>query len=199
MRVIRGMLLVFLVFFQSACGSEEGRALCEAIQTENLDAVRALIANGADGNENVTFEGSMTKPIRLAAMKLDPPNEIRESIAIAVLDAGGDPDLSWSFGGSSEGGKSYTIYALAVVARGGSVKAIEAFVKAGATVEGPPGGSALVAAARANHVDVLRLLADAGAPLNYMDDMNDTPLGAAVESGAREAIAFLDELGAREW
>jgi hypothetical protein len=29
--------------------------------------------------------------------------------------------------------------------------------------------------------------------------MGDTPLGAAVEAGALEAIAFLEERGAREW
>jgi len=191
-------LLLLLAVFQGACGSPEGKALCEAAFTRDLEAVEALIAQGADVNETVRFQGSQTKPVRIALGSAH-MGDRGEAIALAVIEAGGDPNLSWSFGGSSEGGRSSTMYALAVVARGGSVKVVDALLKAGATVEGDQGGEALIAAARTNHVEILRLLADAGAPVNYMDDLADTPLGAAVEAGAREAIAFLEERGAREW
>jgi ankyrin repeat protein len=91
------------------------------------------------------------------------------------------------------------MYALAGVASGGSTKVVEALLAAGARVDGEQGGDSLIAAARANHVEVLRLLADAGADLNFKERSGDTPLGVAVEAGAREAVGFLEERGAREW
>ena len=114
-------------------------------------------------------------------------------------EAGGDPNLSWSFGGG-DGSPGHTIFVLTVVAGAGRATVVDAMLKAGAEVGGQPrGGDALVAAAGGNHVEVLRILTDAGADLNYKDRSGDTPLGAAVEAGAREAISFLEERGAREW
>jgi len=196
-RPLLTLLLVLTGALLSACGSEEGRALAEAVNTADLAAVETLIAEGADVNENVRFQGNFTKPVRLA-LSNSGLSERHEGIALAVIAAGGDANLSWGSGGG-EGDPGYTTYALAIVARGGSAKVVEALLVAGARVEGEPGGAALIAAARGNHVEILRLLADAGANLNYKERAGDTALGAAVEAGAREAIAFLEERGAREW
>ncbi len=189
--------LLLAMVFQIACGSDEGRALCEAVNTADLAAVETLIAQGADVNENVRFQGNRTKPVRIA-LSNSGLSERYAAIALAVIAAGGEPNLSWSFGGG-DGTPGYTMYALAGVARGGSAQVVEALLAAGARVEGEQGGDALIAAARGNHVEVLRLLADAGADLNFKERSGDTALGAAVEAGAREAIAFLEERGASEW
>lgn len=200
MRKLRcGMWLLLLAVLQGACNSEEGRALCEAIEAEDLEAVEALIAEGANVNESVRFRGSTTRPLRVALTNLSIPSERREAIAIAAIQAGGDPDLSWSYGGSSEGSSGYAMYAIIFPARSGSVRTIEALIEAGAQIGGPTGGEALLAAAAANQVEVLRVLTAAGANVNYKDRSGDTPLGAAVEAGAKEAISFLDELNASEW
>jgi ankyrin repeat protein len=192
-------LLLLLPLLLLGCGSEEGRALCEAIEAQDLEAVEALIAQGADVNEHVRFRGSATRPTLLALSKLRTPSDRREAIAMALIEGGGDPNLSWSFGGG-DGSPGETIYVLAVVAEGGSVRVIEGLLDAGARVAGQPrGGAALIAAARANQVEVLRLLIDAGANIDYKDKTGDTPLGAAVKARAQEAIFYLEELGASEW
>ena len=191
------LCLLLTAALQSACGSEEGRALCEAVNSADLAAVEALIAQGADVNETVRFQGNFTKPVRIA-LSHSGMSERYAAVALAVIAAGGDPNLSWSFGGG-DGSPGYTMYALAGVAAGGSAKVVGALLAAGARVEGEQGGAALVAAARANQVEVLRLLADAGADLNFKERSGDTPLGAAVEAGANEAVSFLEERGAREW
>jgi len=192
-------VLILLPFMLAACGSEEGAALCEAINTEDLEAVEALIAQGADVNEHLRFQGNFTQPTRIALSKVTLESERRDAIAIAVLEAGGDPNLAWSFGGGA-GSSGHTIFVLTVVAGAGRTAVVDAMLKAGAEVDGQPrGGDALVAAAKGDHVEILSTLIDAGADMNYKNRGGDTPLGAAVEARAREAIAFLEERGAREW
>lgn len=151
--------------------SPEVQMLLTAARRGDLAGVEKALADGADINEHLRFQGGSTQPTRVA----------------------------WSFGGG-DGSPGNTLYALANVAGTGRTAIVEAMLKAGAEVAGQPrGGDALVAAARGDHVEVLRSLIDAGADMNYKNRSGDTPLGAAVEAGAREAIAFLEQRGVREW
>ena len=200
MRALTGFVTLATATALVGCGSAEGKALCEAIWTEDVAAVEVLLSQGTDPNERVTFQGRLSSPWRQAINKLDVPTDTRETIALAALEAGGDPNLSWSWSGGGDNPKSYTMYALEIPARGGSVRLVEALIAAGVRVGAEPGGEALIAAAGAGQVEVLRVLVDAGAPLDYKSsDSGDTPLGAAVDSASREAIDYLDSLGAREW
>ena len=186
-----GMSLLLLAVILAACASEKGRALREAIRGEDLEVVEALIADGADVNDLMFFEGAVTTPTQIAVQMLSLPNGEQEAITLAVFQNGGDPNLAWG---------DPTMYALAYVARVGSAPVVQAMVDAGADIEGQErGGWALIEAARANHVEVLRILLDARAPLDFKNTMGDTALGAAVDAGAKEAIEFLESQGAREW
>ncbi|MDX1382169.1 MAG: ankyrin repeat domain-containing protein, partial [Thermoanaerobaculia bacterium] len=143
---------------------------------------------------------TMITPMRLAVTQLDLPTEPREAIALAVLEAGGRPDLVWSMhAGAGENPTVYTTYGLEVPASGGSERLVAALIDAGAPVTGKAGGAALIRAAANGHVDVLRVLVDAGAPLDHKDEMGETALGAAVTAANREAIELLESAGAREW
>lgn len=196
LRIVGGLVLAVSL---AGCGSEEGKALCQAVWDEDLEAVESLLARPTDPNEHVTFHGHLSSPWRVAVDKLGLPNEQREAIALAVLEAGGDPDLSWGNTPPGEASETIHTYALEVPAGGGSTRVVEAMIRAGARVREEPGGEALVAAARSGQVEVLELLLDAGAPLDFKSQSGRTALGEAVDAVNREAIALLEARGATEW
>ena len=65
-----GMGFSLLILLLAACGSEEGRGLCAAIFADDLPTVERELAEGADPNENVTFQGSLDTPFSVAVKKL---------------------------------------------------------------------------------------------------------------------------------
>ena len=194
------VLLLVLALVPMGCRSEQGSALYEAIDSEDLEAVEVLISQGANVNERFWFQGSLATPMQIALKKLSVANEANEAIALAMIEAGGNPNIAWGVGSTSEGEPGESMYALSIVARSGRLGVVEALIEAGANVEGSEqGGKAMIAAAGANRVEVLRVLLDAGADMSYKGDAGNTPLGAAVEAKAHEAIAFLEDRGASEW
>ena len=75
----------------------------------------------------------------------------------------------------------------------GDAGVVAKLISAGAPLEerGPGGRTALLVATRANHVEVARLLIEAGADANAKDDIRDTPFLYAGAEGRNEILRMI--------
>jgi ankyrin repeat protein len=162
---------------------EMGFAMRKAVEDDDRETVRRLIAAGAD-LLSATGGGDL---LQAAAAK----GHV-EMIRL-LLGAGIPPEVpSWVSGKT----------ALIVAAENGQAGAVEALLKAGAKVHAPvkgdesllslhAGSTALVMAARAGHAEVVRRLLDAGADPRVTDGEGRTPAELAAVGGHGDVLAAL--------
>jgi len=149
------------------------------------DRIRTLVDAGADPN---SVDGSSRTPLHVAAFAS------HDQTVAALVKAGADPNLL-------EQGL-YDIVTIAAVADDADL------VRLAIELGGRPDnitsiydGTALIAAAHLGHVEVVRVLIEAGAPLDHVNNLGWTALMEAVvlgDGGKRhiETVRALAEAGA---
>lgn len=189
--------------------------LCDAVVTEDPTAVERALSDAATVNDRAW---------RMALERVDSPQDHEGpplEIVTTLLSRGADPNYFWTgaSGGTSQAGGSVTFgdvtvgsgssrssgrrhfAAAAVAGDTDKVQTIDLFLQKGLDVKGAPAGEALVAAARASHVNTVRRLLQAGVPVNYVasEVPRRTALAEAIQTRDLAVIAALESAGAREW
>ena len=153
--------------------------LLAAVWRRDRDAVRSLLAGGADPNVVVDGDGT---PLTAAISAGD------EELARLLLDGGADPALSTPGDGSP----------LFHAAHGGQEEMTLLLLDAGAdpNAEISGDGNALIVAAREGHLDVVDLLVRAGADVDRVVPGDENPLIRAAGGGHLEVARYLLDAGA---
>lgn len=195
---------------ESFAGSSGETALHYAARGGHAEAIKALVAGGAEINAKA--EGGETA-LSVAA------EEKKYDAAKALLDAGADPNggpksgagplgsaaLNGDLGlvklllerGANPSVKKADFPPLCAAASKGSVEMVEALLKAGAPVDSAGvSGTALASAALRGHEPVVKILLTAGANPNVANKDGFTPLMAALRSGKESIVRLLLEAGA---
>jgi uncharacterized protein len=143
-----------------------------AIENQNADEVRSLIANGV----NVNFGKGLT-PIELASSL-----GLTEIVRI-LLDAGANPNCGFQ-------------YPLDIAASEGHVEVVRELINAGADVSVAleDNDSILINASTFGHYEVVRLLIDAGADVNHVSDQDDYALYMAAVNDHQDIVDLLTPL-----
>ncbi len=197
----------------SASLAADGPGLVDAARNGNAEAVRSLLASGADPNQaapdgatavhwavhgnNLAMLNALldagAKPDGVTRYQIVPLTLAAQNGSAALverlLDAGASPDTV------SEEGQT----ALMTAARNGSVAAVRALLKRGAQVglkESFRGQTALMFAAGEGNTDAVALLLESGATLNERSKGGYTPLLFAVRNNRYDTVAFLLKHGA---
>lgn len=193
--------------------SASGPALVEAARIGDADAVRALLARGADPDEAApdgstavhwaahrddlamldTLLAAGAVPDRLTRYQVAPLTLAAQNgnapVIERLLEAGASPDTA------SQEGQT----ALMTAARNGSIAAVHALLRRGARVdvaESFRGQTALMFAAGEGNTGAVELLLEAGAELNARSRGGYTPLLFAVRNNREETVRFLLRQGA---
>ena len=169
------------VLLPAEARAAEGAPLVEAIKAADGDAVRALLAGGADVDAR---EPDGTTALHWAAHKGD-------SDAVRLLLAAG---------ADVEAANRYAVTPLMLACARGSAPVVEALLGAGADANAalPEGETALMTAARTGNVRVIRLLLAAGADVDARESWRgQTALMWAAAEDHPAAVHALIERGAR--
>ncbi len=163
-------------------GPATGGPVADAAMRGDLDAVRALLEQGADANE---AQGDGMTALHWAARHAD------AEMAGLLITAGANVEAGTRIG-------RYTPLHLA--GRAGGAAVVEALLAAGADVHARTtnsGVTPLHLAAESGSSDAIRVLADAGADLDAREgEWQQTPLIFAAARNRAHAIRTLLELGA---
>ena len=169
----------------AAAPQETGRAaaddprLADAAQRRDLDAVRALLA---DGHEVDAPQADGATALAWAAHRDD------LAMADALLRAGADPDAANDLG----------VTPLMLAAENGGAPMVERLLGAGADPNRarPAGGTALMMAARSGGTAAVRRLIAAGADIDAAARGGQTALMWAAAEGHPRVVTVLAEVGA---
>jgi ankyrin repeat protein len=194
-------------FLQAGADVNLGRDKPVAAAVENgirgIGILKLLIAAGADVNlqsgllstgPNPQYEG-VVKILLEAGIDVNGSRHQWTGLATAaaqgagkivklLLEAGADPNLA------AEPGASPPLRWAAARGHPGVVKLL---IDAGAEIEGQ---GLMVAAARSKNFTVLRILLDAGVPVDDVDRLNYTALREASDNGAEDVVRLLLDRGA---
>lgn len=151
--------------------AEKPRSVMKCVERGDVAGVRAAVAGGA----GLMDEMEDTSPLALAVEKDD------ASMVEALLDLGHDPNL---------GG---IVVPLALAGRGTNARILDLLLKRGANVDEPgeEGETALMWAAGAGNLKVVRRLLELGADLKHRDNEGCDALDYAVNGRHRETIDLL--------
>jgi len=158
--------------------------LFDAVHAKDIDAVRALIAQGADVDAILPGDGS---PLIEAARRG------RLDIVQALLAAGADPNLAVRGDGAP----------LIQAALSGHLEIVQALVERGANVEifVPGDETPLINAAQAGSLPIVTYLVERGADVNRAVQANPgetrSPLSQARKNGHGAVVNYLKSRGAR--
>lgn len=158
--------------------------LFDAVRARDIDAVRELIALGANANAVIPGDGS---PLIEASRKgqLD--------IVQMLLAAGADPNLPVRGDGAP----------LIQAAQSGNIAIVRLLVERGANVEVfvPGDETPLINAAQAGNLDIVTYLVDRGADVNRAVQANPgqmrSPMSEARRNGHGDVVNYLKSRGAR--
>jgi len=154
--------------------------LLEAVENQDLEGVKAALANGADANAD--------NPAAISALMLAASNGNLD-IFNALLDAGADVNL--------ESGEGET--ALMYAAAGGHLEMAKILIEKGAYINvqdgGDVGATALINAAAGRHIEIVRLLLANGADVTIETLYGDTALTLAQEKRYLEIVELLEKAG----
>lgn len=206
---------VVIALATTACGSgsPEPKALCRAVESGNVDEVRGLLQTGnIDLNADQGYTGARCRPFPEAMEKVLPESMNgagpRLEIVRSMLDARADPSSCWMQpSGRNRSRDGASICVIHYAARSQSTAFVRLAIERGANVKGGGGAAALSAAAGQGNLEAVKLLVEAGAPLNEVSRSADDPgrsdepaLGAAVRGYHDPVVAYLEsQPGAREF
>lgn len=166
---------------------EERTPVFEAVQAQDLAAVRKIIKGGGDVNE---FDGKGNTPLLIAVLMRN------AKLVEELLKLGADPNKA------RPDGKGPLFGAVRV----GEEKIAQTLLKGGAEVDAPlsmdhngvavGGCTALYIAALLGHLPSCKVLASSGASLEAANDLGYTPLMAAIEGDHEDVIDFFLKSGA---
>jgi beta-lactamase regulating signal transducer with metallopeptidase domain len=166
------------------------RALLEATEEGDGDAIAELVAAGANINCAIDGDGS---PLIVAARE----GQIR--VVRQLLELGADPNMGVSGDGNP----------LIMASREGHEEIVELLLNRGANVDQvvPGDENALIQASGEGHLNIVKLLVGRGADVNarvFVEDSGRrreewrTPLSMARKGGHRDVVSYLVSAGAKE-
>jgi len=146
-------------------------SLAAAVVSNNIDAVRALIKEGAD---------------------LRPLNWYDRPVLVTAAAQGRIEIVQLLIAARANVNNGYESLPLASAAAQGHLKVVRLLLAAGAhlNAQNSNGYTALIAAAAAGHLDVVRFLVESGARLTATNS-GDTALSLAAKKGHQSVYAFL--------
>ena len=162
-----------------AHGAPADPRLADAAEDRNLDAVRALLAEGVEVDAP---QADGATALAWAAHRDD------ATMAELLLRAGADADAANDLG----------VTPLMLAAENGSAPMVERLIEAGADPDlaRPAGGTALMTAARSGSTAVVRRLIAAGADVDAVAGGGQTALMWAAAGGHPGVVTVLAEVGA---
>ena len=208
-----GLLCPPLVTTAGAQTATDGLELIDAARSADGDAVRTLLADGADVNRRY---GDGTTALHWAAHRDD------EELVTVLIDAGADVNAAddhgvtplslaclngsvaivhtlLDAGADANAARSSGETPLMTAARVGTVDVVRRLLAAGAdpnTIEVTLGQTALMLAVAENHTPVASVLLEAGASVSVRSTNRFTPLLFAAQQGNLEAARLLLSAGA---
>lgn len=176
--------------------------LCDAVRASDVAVTRSLVASGDPVSSSVLE--TAVEEADWVGTRAPSPQDLE---ILALLIDRGDPNASWtttSRGRASSVGSSRRCYFSAGVVGAGrqDPALVRRLLARGLDVRGTPGGEALHKAVALQAIDVVRVLLDAGAPVNHpttCDTYPMTPLHVAIQARDLKMIALLEAAGAVEW
>lgn len=191
-------------------GGEPETKLVTATNTADIEAIKTLLASGANPNKMVKFEGDYESAWFIALEQLRPKRPETIEIIKVLLKAKANPNEAWgtdrklvkvqeSFwkkltsGGRGPGTGSENPLRLAMFHPVPEV--VRALVDAG--IDRALCQDALVNAVETEEIEIVHILVEAGVDVNCHPGAN-TPLTAAIEARNVELMTYLEEHGARE-
>jgi hypothetical protein len=192
----------------TACSKDRAETeLQRAIQAHDAPAVRRLLAGASLGSSLADPGG----PYELALWNLAPGDAATIEVLRLVIAAEEARAASREESGSAtarprpadatfrQGGESRSdLAAVEIAARRWSPEGVAVLIDHGLTIRGEAVNDALVSASANGCVLVIRLLLDAGADVNGMDEHDDAPLAMARRVRSADVAAYLLGRGARE-
>ena len=172
----------------TACGPPPGRRLCDAIAKRDVAAVRRVL----DGREiDLQKPQETCLPVASVFGRAKAADVALTEIGIELVKAGLPATASWP---SSDGAERVT--AVEAAAANGNRELIRALAAVNLDFASPEASRALVKAASAGHLPVVRFLVQEGVPIEPLmepEDGGDTLAAVALANGHEEVAAFLDE------
>jgi hypothetical protein len=169
--------------------------LVTATAAVDLPAVSRLLAQGANPNPMVTFEGASHSAWEYALKQVRTKKPDTVALIPVLLKSGANPDTAWG-GGISQGiareGETEPIM-LAMLHPDADV--VRAILDAGMNPR--YGQTALVMAVEEQDEPIVHLLVEHGVDVNCRPGAN-TPLLAAIEARNVALMTYLEDHGARE-
>jgi ankyrin repeat protein len=213
----RGWMIAVALTMTLACGgSKELQDLCAAVEAHNVDDVRRLLQQpGIDLNADQRTTGTHCRPFP-QAMDAVVPEQLTDDrrafeIVQLMLEHGADVNSCWLQASSQTRNNrrpsdSGYLCVIEYAARRQSPEMVRLALTRGANVKGAAGASALLEAALVGHLETVKMLVEAGAPVNETPAANGSKgtslpaLGGAVAEMHDDAIAYLEaQPGAREF
>lgn len=213
----RRWILAAALLMTAACsGSKELQSLCAAVEAHDVDDVRHLLEQpGIDLNANQRNTATSCRPFPQAMDAVMPESLTDDRRAFEIvqlmLEHGADANSCWMQAASQTGNlrrarDSGYLCVIEYAARRQSPAMVQLVLSRGADVKGAAGASALLEAALLGRLDMVKMLVEAGAPLNEVRSPDRASgssvpaLGGAVKEMHDDVIAYLEaQPGAREF
>jgi hypothetical protein len=182
-------LLVGCLAVVSGCAPPRGQQLCDAMARRDIAAVRQVLS-GPQLDATRAYGSCVPADVLRQATSGD---SVATAIAIELLKAGLPPDASWT-----PPGRTATVRAIEVAAANGNDELVRALLAVGLSVSSMETTRALVQAAGAGHLGVVKLLVQEGADLEATSG-GETALDRARASDRADVVQFLEAtVAARE-
>jgi hypothetical protein len=192
----RALLAVCLAGASAGCTVRE-TDLQKTIPAHDVEAVKRLLASGADLGASVANHQDAWE---LALQNLDPSDPRTIEIARLVLRAlpGQPPPANMRFSVPSRNRSSRDTFPAIIAARQWSPDGMRLLLDNGLDLGGLPVRDAFTAAAGNGCEPIIRMLLDAGLPVDAVDSSNDTALAMARRVRNPHLVALLTGIGAQE-
>lgn len=187
--LVRSGSFCVLVVLVSSCAAPRGQQLCDAIAKRDVATVQRLLA-GPPINPMTPHGTCVPAAAVFGAAKADDTK--LNAIGIELVKAGLPADASWIAPGQPE-----PVWAIEAATSNGNVELVRALAAVGLDTKSPEVTRALVQAAGAGHLPIVKLLVQEGADLEATS-RGETPLDRALANGRDEVVEFLESTAAAQ-